>query len=105
MDSQSNIKNQVSKLEKNLTTFESQKTEKIGQIDDYFDKLLVKVAEAREALKAEFTGLCESKNIQMTVCLNEYKKYLTRLDSAKNKLEKMALEISRLWSQQMPLNS
>lgn len=105
VDYQSNIKNQAVKLEKNLATFETQKAEKVGQIDEYFEKLLAKVVEARETLKSEFNELCESKNSQMSVCLNEYKKYLCRLEATKTKLEKLSQEISMLKSPKKPLSS
>ena len=94
-DSKVNIKAQAVKLEKSLATFEAQRTEKMSQIDEYFDKLLLKVTEARENLKSELTDICESKNTQMTICLNEYKKYLTKLDATKAKVEKLSQEISK----------
>lgn len=90
------IKGQAAKLEKALTTFEAQKTEKVSQIDDYFDKLLVKVAEARESIKGEFNELCESKNSQLSICITEYKKYLSKLDTSKLKVEKLCQEMSMI---------
>jgi hypothetical protein len=98
IETKDTIKSQASKLEKALASFEAQKSEKIGQIDDYFDKLLVKVAEARETIKAEFNELCESKNSQLSICITEYKKYMTKLDTSKIKVEKLCQEMSKLSS-------
>lgn len=96
VDTKDAIKGQAGKLEKALASFEAQKAEKITQIDDYFDKLLVKVAEARESIKGEFNELCNSKNSQLSVCITEYKKYLAKLDTSKLKVDKLSQEMSRL---------
>lgn len=94
-DAKSNIKTLAVKLEKNLATFETQRSEKIAQVDEYFDKLLLKVTEARENLKSELSDICESKNTQMTICLSEYKKHLAKLEVTKGKIDKLSQEISR----------
>lgn len=95
LETKESIKGQASKLEKALASFETQKTEKTAQIDDYFDRLLVKVAEARENIKAEFNDLCESKNSQLSICITEYKKYMAKLDASKLKVDKLSLEMRR----------
>jgi hypothetical protein len=92
---QGGIKLQCLKIEKNLKEFENTKAERLGQVDKYFDDMLFKMEQAREGVKAQFTELCDSKHSQLSVCLGEYKRYLTKLEAARTKIDKVAEEVSK----------
>ena len=95
---QGGLKLQVLKVEKSLREFETAKTDKLRQVDEFFDQILFKVAEARDTVKAEFEEKCASKHSHLTVCLAEYKKYLVKLEQARIKVTKVADEVSNIHS-------
>lgn len=87
---------QTIKIKKGLETFDAQKKEKLQSIDEYFEKLIERLMEHKLSMKKEFTELCESKQSQLKVCLQEYQKSQTKFESAINKIEAFEKELGNL---------
>lgn len=88
VECQNYVKGQAAKLDKSLQDFESQKSQKLQSIEEYFDDVIAKISSEKESTKTTFSELCDSKWSQMSVCKEEYKRYLSKIESARLKIDK-----------------